>query len=70
MKLFVWEDSLCDHTCGVMFALAESVEQAREMIMGKQNREKVWIQEELEEDLTKEPKVITTPTAFIIPGGG
>ena len=31
LKLFVWEDVLCDYTCGVAFALAPDVETARRM---------------------------------------
>lgn len=33
LKLYVWEDVLCDHTCGVMFALAGSVDEARRLIL-------------------------------------
>ena len=32
MKLYVWHDVLTDYTSGVMFALAESPEHARETI--------------------------------------
>jgi len=33
VKLFVWRQVLCDYTCGIMVALAEDVEQARERIV-------------------------------------
>jgi len=32
VKLFVWQDVLTDYTSGIMFALANSVEEAREVI--------------------------------------
>lgn len=32
MKLFVWEDVLKDYTSGVMFALANTVDEARDAI--------------------------------------
>jgi len=32
MKLYVWEYVLTDYTDGIMFALANSVEEARELI--------------------------------------
>ena len=32
MKLFVWPDALTDYSSGVMFAYAETVEQARELV--------------------------------------
>lgn len=35
LKLFVWEDVLTDYTSGIMFALAENVEQAKEIIRRK-----------------------------------
>ena len=32
LKLYVWHDVLRDYTDGIAFALAESVEEAREMV--------------------------------------
>ena len=32
MKLFVWRDVLCDYTCGIAFAMAETEERARKLI--------------------------------------
>lgn len=32
MKLFVWTEYSCDYTCGVAFAMAETIEQAREEV--------------------------------------
>ena len=33
MKLYVWDDVLCDYTSGIMFAIAESEEDAKKIIM-------------------------------------
>ena len=33
MKLYVWEDVLTDWTSGIMFAIADSVEEARELLL-------------------------------------
>ncbi len=32
MRLYVWHDALSDYTAGVMFAHADTVEQARELV--------------------------------------
>ena len=34
-RLFVWEDTLCDRTCGIMFALARTADEARLLIVYK-----------------------------------
>jgi hypothetical protein len=66
LKLYVWEDVLCDYTCGVMFALAESVEQAREVIRAEAGYPSVSVND----GLKQEPKVCDTPVGFIQWGGG
>ena len=33
MNLYYWSEFGCDHTCGVAFAVAETEQQAREIIM-------------------------------------
>jgi hypothetical protein len=30
MKLFVWEDVLCDYSCGMIICIAEDIETARD----------------------------------------
>lgn len=69
LKLYVWENVLTDHTDGIMFAMAHSVEEAREIILKRQKDQLIWITEEVEKDLIQEPKVFDSPTAFIIGGG-
>jgi hypothetical protein len=68
MKLFIWENVLCDYACGIMFALAETVDDARKQLLAilEQTGEPVPT-----EDLDKEPQVvdITEPVARIVWGG-
>ena len=33
LKMYVWEDVLCDYSCGVMFALAHNVDEARREVL-------------------------------------
>jgi hypothetical protein len=62
LKLYVWEGVLCDYTSGAMWALAYSVEQARELV-----RESVGLDKD---DINLEPQVITKPEGFHVHGGG
>jgi len=64
LKLYVWEGVLTDWTSGIVVALAESVEQARELI-----REKDPVAMHTGE-LDLEPEVIESPAAFVVWGGG
>jgi len=63
MRLFVWERVLIDYSAGVMFALAETVEQAREQILAKCHYVPSG-------DLEKEPVAYDTPVGFAVWGGG
>jgi hypothetical protein len=64
MKLYVWEYVLVDYTPGIMFAIAQSEDEARKEILKKCD----YIPEE---DLAKTPDVydITTPVGFYCWGG-
>ena len=33
LKLYVWEGVLCDYSCGIMFALAHDVDEARREVL-------------------------------------
>ena len=57
MKLYFWEDVLYDYTSGIMFAIANSVEEARATLLEECN----YIPEE---DLEKEPKVFELDKPF------
>lgn len=67
LRLYVWEDVLSDYTDGVMFALAESVEEARAIIMRDHNG---WEGGAVHSGLQREPKVCETPIGFAVWGGG
>lgn len=63
IKLYVWEDVLCDYTCGMICILAHNLEEARELL------EKKYPGYYLDE-FGKKYRVITEPEAFAVYGGG
>lgn len=63
LKLYVWKDVLIDITSGIMFALANNVEEAREMLINCKDQIPI-------EDLKKEPVVYEKPFALTFWGGG
>lgn len=63
LKLYVWDNVLTDWSDGIMFALAESPEHARAVLL----QECSYIPSQ---DLEREPKVFETPVARAIWGGG
>lgn len=67
MKLYVWENVLCDWTCGIAFALAPNKEEAIKAIEAEYSFS-------IPELRTEKPKVIDTnrktPVAFTCSGGG
>lgn len=77
LKLYIWENVLCDYTPGMVTVLAESEQHAWELI--KQNDFIAW--EQLRGDgneydnnglypNAKRPREITEPGVFIVHGGG
>ncbi len=62
LKLFVWENVLCDYKHGIAFAYAKNSIHARELIGKKMGRDS--------DDLLIEPKEIIEPEGFYIYGGG
>ena len=66
MKLFLWREVLSDYTHGVMFALAEDVEQARSLIKAKYEGDGNGTLYEL----AREPEVFSEPFGFYLHGGG
>jgi hypothetical protein len=65
IKLYVWEEVLVDYTDGVMFALATSADEARQIIM-----EESGGLPSVELDLEQEPKEYTDKVGFFLYGGG
>ena len=66
LKLFVWDKVLEDYSAGLAFALATSVTQARELILAAAGP---FERDRLVDELRREPQIITSPKAFIQPGG-
>ncbi len=66
MKLFIWAGILSDYTDGIAFALAGSVEEARELIAKKYKDLEGCEISGLEED----PLVVEEPAGFYLWGGG
>jgi len=62
-KMYVWEDVLCDWSCGMIVAYAESVEQAREIVR-KEHEEYIYA------ETYGDPIEISGPAAFYVYGGG
>uniref|UniRef100_A0A6M3KB88 Uncharacterized protein n=2 Tax=viral metagenome TaxID=1070528 RepID=A0A6M3KB88_9ZZZZ len=63
MRMYLWEDVLCDYTCGMAVVLAKNEKQARE-IMG--TKFPSYIRDQLP---FSECKVITEPDGFYVYGG-
>ena len=64
LKLYVWEDVLCDWTCGLAVILAHDEVEARRIMKEKFPD---YVTEELP---FSKCKVVTEPDAFYIYGGG
>jgi len=63
LKLFLWEDVLCDYTCGVIFALAETLDEAKELVNKESDYNVDWA-------MKKEPRIIENKFGFSLWGGG
>lgn len=72
MKLYVWEEVLCDYTCGVIFALANNVDEARELVVKKYAScpGDEWEESSLMSPMQEEPKVYDASEGFRVRGGG
>lgn len=68
MKLYVWHGILCDYTCGVAFALASSVEEARALIIASAPEQ--WRKDRLAKEIAEEPAVYDAPMGDYVEGGG
>ena len=66
LKLFVWYNIRSDYTPGIAFALAYTVEEARQQIKKKSN---VWEWRTYEHELMFKPNIYTKPFGFWMSGG-
>jgi hypothetical protein len=64
MKLFLWEDVLTDYTSGVIFAFAETADEARDII-----KKDVNCCSSVLKEIKALPQIITEPMGFILWGG-
>lgn len=68
LKLFVWEEIMCDWTCGIAFALAYDADHARELIMERARKAYAspgYVAKAIEGG----PYEVTNPEGFLVPGG-
>lgn len=69
LKLYVWDNVLIGHFSGMALALAETVEQARDVIMQKHGEKSYRDSEHhthLWKSISSEPKIFQTPVGFAI----
>lgn len=66
LKLYVWEDVMYNYTEGIAFALAETEEEARELIAGREYGS-MFVRECFD---TPPTHVYTTAVGYCMPGGG
>jgi len=66
MKLFVWENVLEDYTSGIIFALAENIEEAKEQVLLKAEK---WEVDILKKEMEKPYKVYSSTVGFFLYGG-
>lgn len=63
LKLYVWENVLCDYSCGVMFALAHDVDEARrEVIKSFRCSDRDDFEQSVDEAMQRIHDVIQSPT--------
>ena len=66
LKLYVWEDVLCDYTPGIIVVMAESVDAARRAMARKHGKHSLVV-----EEMRATPQVFRRPgVGFAVWGGG
>lgn len=74
MKLFVWERVFCDYSCGIAFALANTKEEAIELIANSYEEDtESWFYKDIVRKLTEtEPNIhnIGENIGYMVKGGG
>lgn len=70
MKLYIWHEVLCDYTCGIAFATAKSLAEARDAVIRSAKGD--WRIESYARAVSGEPEVIELdkPFGHAIGGGG
>ena len=67
LKLYIWKNIRRDYTAGIGFALAESLEEARNEI---KRISEPWEWDAYKGELMDDPEVYEVPTGFWMSGGG
>jgi len=71
LKLFVWEDVLADYTPGIAFAIAETKEEAIELIIQKHQLDSTYFPSDFYKELREyEPDIYECKAGFYLYGGG
>ena len=75
LNLYVWEEVLCDYTCGTAFALAYSLEEAEKLVSDYYNKGFGWTKEDGNYEIPyfvkkEKPKIYNVPVGYAIWGGG
>lgn len=70
MKLYIWDDVLADYSGGIAFVMANSVEEAIELLKKSFNETYFDENNKTQFDWVTEPKVYDVPTAGWCHGGG
>lgn len=70
-QLYVWTNVIEDYTSGIMFALAHSADEARELIApGYAERKNNSSRNGQDQDLDREPEIVTSSRGYAVWGGG
>lgn len=68
LKLYVWRDIMCDNTCGMAFAIAHNLKEAKAKVIESDPQYSDWARREMNDD---EPQVLDiAPVGFYVIGGG
>lgn len=67
LKLYIWRDIRCDYTCGIGFAMAYNLEEARQKI---REYSEAWEWDAYKEELMNDPEIHEEPFGAWISGGG
>ncbi len=71
LKLYIWQDVLCDYTPGIAFAMASSEDEARQQIRERLLKDGLRVDADGPDEFSKAPdEVYETPSGGYCYGGG
>lgn len=65
-KLYVWHDVLSGYTSRVIFAMARSEDEARQVVIMNALQDSDWAVKRIEEETAVEPEVYDSPAGFFV----